>query len=292
MQFLESSSTPLQSLPPLRGAGAAHSRLRQWVHSVLQADHLLHSVHAPSTAGHQTQTPGWGRFGTAPPGWGTSVSSRGKVPAPEPLSLGSGSTGGPWKPGVGPRVSEVPLTWAEGGAGYFLEGLPVAEGAAVERCGVGARPRALLPAPAAAVVARRPLGPGGPAPVHCRRRGTRQHPKPQRPRRQSPAGKVQTELKEWFTPTPGRKHGPFPMARVGTVDNDSGRGAPALGHDVLGHAGVIGSVQEAGLLDDEVVIDGDEEVGVLGGIDDVLVPQPLHLARGKGRMGGGRGGGR
>lgn len=160
VQFLESSSTPLQSLPPLRGAGAAHSRLRQWVHSVLQADHLLHSVHAPSTAGHQTQTPGWGRFGTAPPGWGTSVSSSGKVPAPEPLSLGSRSTVGPWKPGVGPRVSEVPLTWAEGGAGYFLEGLPIAEGAAVERCGVGARPCALLPAPAAAVVARRPLGPG------------------------------------------------------------------------------------------------------------------------------------
>lgn len=103
---------------------------------------------------------------------------------------------------------------------------------------------------------------------------------------------MQTELKEWFTPTPGRKHGPFPMARVGTVDDDGGRGAPALGHDVLGHAGVIGSVQEAGLLDDEVVIDGDEEVGVLGGIDDVLVPQPLHLARGKGGMGGGRGGGR
>lgn len=55
MQFLESSSTPLQSLPPLRGAGAAHSRLRQWVHSVLHADHLLHSVHAPSTVGHQTE---------------------------------------------------------------------------------------------------------------------------------------------------------------------------------------------------------------------------------------------
>lgn len=70
MQFLESSSTPLQSLPPLRGAGAAHSRLRQWVHSVLHADHLLHSVHAPSTAGHQTQvcryTPQHG-LGARPP---------------------------------------------------------------------------------------------------------------------------------------------------------------------------------------------------------------------------------
>lgn len=72
---------------------------------------------------------------------------------------------------------------------------------------------------------------------------------------------------------------PFPRARAGTVDDDSGRGAPALGHDVLGHAGVISSVQEPGLLDDEVVIDGDQEVGVLGGIDDILIPQPLHLAR-------------
>lgn len=63
----------------------------------------------------------------------------------------------------------------------------------------------------------------------------------------------------------------------GTVDDDGGRGAPAFGHNVLGHAGVIGSVQQPGLLDDEVVIDGDQEVGVLGGIDDILVPQPLHL---------------
>lgn len=51
MQFLESSRVPLQSRPPFWGGGAMHSRLRQWAHSVLQADHLLHSVHAPSTVG-------------------------------------------------------------------------------------------------------------------------------------------------------------------------------------------------------------------------------------------------
>lgn len=51
VQFLESSRVPLQSRPPFWGGGAMHSRLRQWAHSVLQADHLLHSVHAPSTAG-------------------------------------------------------------------------------------------------------------------------------------------------------------------------------------------------------------------------------------------------
>lgn len=51
VQFLESSSVPLQSRPPFCGGGAMHSRLRQCAHSVLQADHLLHSVHAPSTVG-------------------------------------------------------------------------------------------------------------------------------------------------------------------------------------------------------------------------------------------------
>lgn len=53
VQFLESSRVPLQSRPPFWGGGAMHSRLRQWAHSVLQADHLLHSVHAPSTVGAQ-----------------------------------------------------------------------------------------------------------------------------------------------------------------------------------------------------------------------------------------------
>lgn len=71
--------------------------------------------------------------------------------------------------GVGEQVCD-PLTWAERGAGYFLEGLPIAEGASIEWGGVGARPGALLPAPATAVVARRPLGPGGPATIHCRMR--------------------------------------------------------------------------------------------------------------------------
>lgn len=78
VQFLESSSTPLQSLPPLRGAGAAHSRLRQWVHSVLHADHLLHSVQAPSTVGHQTQArrhPPWHTFRGSCPSAGMSLAA-------------------------------------------------------------------------------------------------------------------------------------------------------------------------------------------------------------------------
>lgn len=49
VQFLDWRTRPSQSLPPFLGAGAVHSLLRQWVHSVPQVDHLLHEVHLPST---------------------------------------------------------------------------------------------------------------------------------------------------------------------------------------------------------------------------------------------------
>ena len=71
---------------------------------------------------------------------------------------------------------------------------------------------------------------------------------------------------------------PSPLPTLGhTVDNDGGRGAATLCHDVLGHAGVVGRVRQAGLADDEVVVDGEQEVGVLGGVDDILVLEPFHL---------------
>lgn len=54
VQFLDWSTMPSQSFPPFLGAGALHSLLLQWVHSVPQVDHLLHSVHRPSTATQQT----------------------------------------------------------------------------------------------------------------------------------------------------------------------------------------------------------------------------------------------
>lgn len=44
-----SRSVPRHSSPPLRGAGSEHSRLRQWVQSSPQADHLLHGLQLPST---------------------------------------------------------------------------------------------------------------------------------------------------------------------------------------------------------------------------------------------------
>ena len=71
-----------------------------------------------------------------------------------------------------------------------------------------------------------------------------------------------------------------------TINDDGGRGAPPLGHDVLGHARVVGGVGEARLLDDQVVVDGDVEVPVLRRVDDLLVLQPLHLNKGRNQTGG------
>lgn len=68
-----------------------------------------------------------------------------------------------------------------------------------------------------------------------------------------------------------------PPLRTRTEDNDRGSGAATLGHDVLGHTGVVGRICQAGLADDEVVVDGEQEVGVLGGVDDVLILEPFYL---------------
>lgn len=62
-----------------------------------------------------------------------------------------------------------------------------------------------------------------------------------------------------------------------TVDDDGGCCASPFGHDVLGHAGVVGGVGQTGLFDDQVVVDGDVEVSVIRGVDNLLVFQPLHL---------------
>lgn len=57
-------------------------------------------------------------------------------------------------------------TWAQSGAGCFLDILPLTEGAPVERCRVGAAPAPFLPATPTAGAADGPLRPRGPAPVH------------------------------------------------------------------------------------------------------------------------------
>lgn len=62
-----------------------------------------------------------------------------------------------------------------------------------------------------------------------------------------------------------------------TVDNHSSRGALSSSYNVLGHAGVVACVGQAGLFDDEIMVHGDEEIGVSLGVNQVLVSLPLHL---------------
>ena len=57
-------------------------------------------------------------------------------------------------------------TWAQGGAGCFLDILPLTEGAPVERRRVGAAPAPFLPAAPTAGAADRPLSPRRPPTVH------------------------------------------------------------------------------------------------------------------------------
>lgn len=59
VQLWVSRSAPWHSSPPLRGAGSEHSRLRQWVQSSPQADHLLHGLQLPSTRCKTDTERGW-----------------------------------------------------------------------------------------------------------------------------------------------------------------------------------------------------------------------------------------
>lgn len=63
------------------------------------------------------------------------------------------------------------VTWTGGRAGAFLDILPLAGRASVQRGGVGAAPTPLLPATPTDSAARRPCGPRGPAAVDCPRHG-------------------------------------------------------------------------------------------------------------------------
>lgn len=62
-------------------------------------------------------------------------------------------------------------TWTQGGASYFLNVLPLAEGPPIEWGRVSASPCALLEASPTAAVAHRPLSPGRPASIHWKARG-------------------------------------------------------------------------------------------------------------------------
>lgn len=72
-----------------------------------------------------------------------------------------------------------------------------------------------------------------------------------------------------------------------TIDDHSRRGAFPFGHNVFGNTSIIGGVRKPGLLDDQVVIDGDVKISVFHGIDHLFVLQPLHLGVSKGQRRGG-----
>lgn len=63
-------------------------------------------------------------------------------------------------------------TWTQGGASYFLNILPLAEGPPIEWGRVSAGPCALLEASPTAAVAHWPLSPGRPASIHWKARVT------------------------------------------------------------------------------------------------------------------------
>lgn len=71
-----------------------------------------------------------------------------------------------------------------------------------------------------------------------------------------------------------------------TVHDHSRCSAFPLGHDVFSDTGVVGCVRKPGLLDDQVVINGDVKISVFHGINHLLVLQPLHLGVSKGARGG------
>jgi len=71
-----------------------------------------------------------------------------------------------------------------------------------------------------------------------------------------------------------------------TIDNHSRSGAFPFGHNVFGDTSVIGCVRKPGLLDDQVVIDGDVKISVFHGINHLFILQPLHLGVSKGQRRG------
>lgn len=80
-------------------------------------------------------------------------------------------------------------------------------------------------------------------------------------------------------PPRGLPSSPSPASAGPTVDDDSSGGAAASGDDVLGHAGVVGRVGQAGLSHHQAVLPGDVHVGVQGRVHQVLIPEPLHLGK-------------
>lgn len=48
-----------------------------------------------------------------------------------------------------------------------------------------------------------------------------------------------------------------------TINNESSCAAASFGHHITSHTGVVCCVRESGLFDDQIMINSDEEIGVL-----------------------------
>lgn len=62
-----------------------------------------------------------------------------------------------------------------------------------------------------------------------------------------------------------------------TINNESSSAAASFGHHVASDTGVVCCVQQSGLLDDKIMVNCDQKIGVLRRIDDILILQPVHL---------------
>lgn len=70
-----------------------------------------------------------------------------------------------------------------------------------------------------------------------------------------------------------------------TIDDHGCCSAFPFGHNVFGNTSVVGCVRKPGLLDDQVVINGDVKISVFHRINHLFILQPLHLRDSKGRRG-------
>lgn len=68
-----------------------------------------------------------------------------------------------------------------------------------------------------------------------------------------------------------------------TINNKRSCAAASFGNHISSHTGVVSRVRKSGLLDDQIVINCDQKIGVLRWINDVLIFQPVNLETSKNR---------
>lgn len=67
------------------------------------------------------------------------------------------------------------------------------------------------------------------------------------------------------------------IGQVVTVDDECRSAAASLSDHIASHAGIVSRVGESSLLDDQVMIDGNEKVRIQRRVNELLILQPVHL---------------